>query len=610
MKNSMCGIFGCIVNEGEVAPLIHLALKRLEYRGYDSAGIATVYKGLLFLKKDSGRIDEIHEKLDLNSLPGMIGIGHTRWATHGAPNMENAHPHTDCTGKIAIAHNGIIENYIEIKKSLESKGHIFKSRTDSEVFAHLIEDNIKNNMSFEDSVKQAVKLISGSYAIAAIHADEDKILCVKNESPLIIGISDNGVFCASDIPALLPYTNRVIELFDGEMAILSLRNIKIIRIKDESIVQRYETIIDWSMDMAEKGGFPHFMLKEIYEQPRAIRDALRIDKRLINIASMLIENSDRLFLVACGTSYHACLAISYIFSELSLINAIPCIASEFLKSYAQLVDESTVVIAVSQSGETRDTLTAVKNAKMRGAQIIGVTNVIGSELARISDIYLNMQAGPEIGVAATKTYISQLTLLSLLAINFSHNYGLASENIYRRLLSELYEASVIIEKYLRRIDNEAKRIAQVIAPRENVFYLSRGINVASALEGALKLKEISYIHAEGYPAGESKHGPIALVEEGFPCIFITPTGETSVKILGNIMEMKARGAKIISITQDDAHEVKEVSDIFISIESNLSEILTPIIFSPPLQLIAYHTAILRLKDPDKPRNLAKSVTVP
>ncbi|MEM1545233.1 MAG: glutamine--fructose-6-phosphate transaminase (isomerizing) [Candidatus Methanomethylicia archaeon] len=606
----MCGIFGCIVNGVKAAPLIHSALKRLEYRGYDSAGIATIYNGLLFLKKDSGRIDEIHKKLDLNNLPGMIGIGHTRWATHGAPSMENAHPHTDCTGKIAIVHNGIIENYIEIKKLLESKGHIFKSRTDSEVFAHLIEDNIKNNMSFEDSVKQAVKLISGSYAIAAIHADEDKILCVKNESPLVIGVNDNGVFCASDIPALLPYTNRVIELFDGEMAVLSLRDIKIIRIENGSIVQRHETIIDWTMDMAEKGGFPHFMLKEIYEQPRAIRNTLRIDKRLINIASMLIENSDKLFLVACGTSYHACLAASYIFSELSLINVIPCIASEFLKNYAQLVDENTVVIAVSQSGETRDTLTAVRNAKMRGAQIIGVTNVIGSELTRISDIYLNIQAGPEIGVAATKTYISQLTLLSLLAINFSHSYGLVSENTYRHLLSELYETSVIIEKYLRHIDNEARRIAQAIAPRENIFYLSRGINVASALEGALKLKEISYIHAEGYPAGESKHGPIALVEEGFPCIFITPAGETSMKMLGNIMEMKARGAKIISITQDNAHEVKEVSDITISIESNLSEILTPIIFSPPLQLIAYHTAILRLKDPDKPRNLAKSVTVP
>jgi len=606
----MCGIFGCIVGGVKAAPLIHSALKRLEYRGYDSAGIATVCNGLLFLKKDSGRIEEIHEKLDLNDLPGTIGIGHTRWATHGAPSMENAHPHTDCTGRIAIVHNGIIENYLEIKKLLESKGHIFKSRTDSEVFAHLIEDNIKSNMSFEDSVKQAVKLISGSYAIAAIHADEDKILCVKNESPLVVGIGNNGVFCASDIPAILPYTNRVIELLDGEMAILSLNDIRIVQVRDGSIVQRCETIIDWSIDMAEKSGFPHFMLKEIYEQPKAVRDSLRIDRRLINIASMLIENSDRLFLIACGTSYHACLAASYIFSELSLINVIPCVASEFLKSYLQLVDENTVVIAVSQSGETRDTLTAVKNAKMRGAQIIGVTNVMGSELTRISDMYLNMQAGPEIGVAATKTYTSQLAVLSLLAISFAHSYGFINENTYKRLLSELYETSTIIEKHLKRIDDGARRIAQAIASRENVFYLSRGINVASALEGALKLKEISYIHAEGYPAGESKHGPIALVESGFPCIFISPAGETSIKILGNVMEMKARGAKIISITQDDAHEVKEASDITIGIESNLSELLTPIIFSPPLQLIAYHAAVLRLKDPDKPRNLAKSVTVP
>jgi len=606
----MCGIFGCIVGGVKAAPLIHSALKRLEYRGYDSAGIATVCNGLLFLKKDSGRIEEIHEKLDLNDLPGTIGIGHTRWATHGAPSMENAHPHIDCTGRIAIVHNGIIENYLEIKKLLESKGHIFKSRTDSEVFAHLIEDNIKSNMSFEDSVKQAVKLISGSYAIAAIHADEDKILCVKNESPLVVGIGNNGVFCASDIPAILPYTNRVIELLDGEMAILSLNDIRIVQVRDGSIVQRCETIIDWSIDMAEKSGFPHFMLKEIYEQPKAVRDSLRIDRRLINIASMLIENSDRLFLIACGTSYHACLAASYIFSELSLINVIPCVASEFLKSYLQLVDENTVVIAVSQSGETRDTLTAVKNAKMRGAQIIGVTNVMGSELTRISDMYLNMQAGPEIGVAATKTYTSQLAVLSLLAISFAHSYGFINENTYKRLLSELYETSTIIEKHLKRIDDGARRIAQAIASRENVFYLSRGINVASALEGALKLKEISYIHAEGYPAGESKHGPIALVESGFPCIFISPAGETSIKILGNVMEMKARGAKIISITQDDAHEVKEASDITIGIESNLSELLTPIIFSPPLQLIAYHAAVLRLKDPDKPRNLAKSVTVP
>jgi glucosamine--fructose-6-phosphate aminotransferase (isomerizing) len=606
----MCGIFGCIISGVKAAPLIHSALKRLEYRGYDSAGIATVCNGLLFLKKDSGRIEEIHEKLDLNDLPGTIGIGHTRWATHGAPSMENAHPHTDCTGRIAIVHNGIIENYLEIKKLLESRGHIFKSRTDSEVFAHLIEDNIRSNMSFEDSVKQAVKLISGSYAIAAIHADEDKILCVKNESPLVVGIGNNGVFCASDIPAILPYTNRVIELLDGEMAILSLNDVRIVQVRDGLMVQRRETIIDWSIDMAEKSGFPHFMLKEIYEQPKAVRDSLRIDRRLINIASMLIENSDRLFLVACGTSYHACLAASYIFSELSLINVIPCVASEFLKSYLQLVDENTVVIAVSQSGETRDTLTAVKNAKVRGAQIIGVTNVMGSELTRISDMYLNMQAGPEIGVAATKTYTSQLAVLSLLAINFAHSYGFINENTYKRLLSELYETSNIIEKHLRSMDDGARRIAQAIASRENVFYLSRGINVASALEGALKLKEISYIHAEGYPAGESKHGPIALVENGFPCIFISPAGETSIKILGNVMEMKARGAKIISITQGDAHEVKEASDINIGIESNLSEVLTPIIFSPPLQLIAYHAAVLRLKDPDKPRNLAKSVTVP
>lgn len=606
----MCGIFGCIVRGVKVAPLIHSALKRLEYRGYDSAGIATIHNGLLFLKKDSGKIDMIHEKLNLNNLPGTIGIGHTRWATHGAPSMENAHPHTDCTGKIAIAHNGIIENYLEIKKTLESKGHIFKSRTDSEVFAHLIEENIKNNLSFEESVRQAAKLISGSYAIVAIHANESKMLCIKNESPLIIGISSDGVFCASDIPALLPYTNRIIELLDGEMAILSLKDVKIFQIENELMVQRHETIINWSIDMAEKGGFPHFMLKEIYEQPRVIRDVLRIDKRLINIASTLIENSDKIFLVACGTSYHACLVASHIFSELSSINAVPCIASEFLKSHVQSVDENTVIVAVSQSGETRDTLTAVRNAKMKGAQVIGVTNVIGSELTRISDIYLNMQAGPEIGVAATKTYVSQLTLLSLLAINFAHNYGLVDGIMYKRLLSELYDTSKILRRDLKRIDNEAKRIAQTIASRESVFYLSRGVNVASALEGALKLKEISYIHAEGYPAGESKHGPIALVEEGFPCIFIAPAGETSIKILGNIMEMKARGAKIFSIIQSGAHEVRESSDMTISVESDISEILTPIIFSPPLQLIAYHAAVLRLKDPDKPRNLAKSVTVP
>lgn len=606
----MCGIFGCITRGVKVAPLIHSALKRLEYRGYDSAGIATVHDGLLFLKKDSGRIDVIHEKLNLNDLPGTIGIGHTRWATHGAPSMENAHPHTDCTGKIAIAHNGIIENHLEIRKTLESRGHIFKSRTDSEVFAHLIEENIRNNLSFEESVRQAAKLISGSYAIVAIHANESKILCVKNESPLIIGISNDGVFCASDIPALLPYTNRIIELLDGEMAILSLKDVEIFQIENGLRIQRHEMIINWSMDMAERGGFPHFMLKEIYEQPRVIRDVLRIDKRLIDIASTLIENSDKTFLVACGTSYHACLAASHIFSELSSINTIPCIASEFLKSYIQSVDENTVIVAVSQSGETRDTLTAVRNAKMKGAQVIGVTNVIGSELTRVSDIYLNMQAGPEIGVAATKTYVSQLTLLSLLAINFAHNYGLLEETTYKRLLSELYDTSRILMKDLKRIDNEAKRIAQTIASKESVFYLSRGINVASALEGALKLKEISYIHAEGYPAGESKHGPIALVEEDFPCVFIAPAGETSIKILGNIMEMKARGAKIFSIIQDGAHEVKEFSDMAISIESDISEILTPIIFSPPLQLIAYHAAVLRLKDPDKPRNLAKSVTVP
>ncbi|MHA2408141.1 MAG: glutamine--fructose-6-phosphate transaminase (isomerizing), partial [Candidatus Ranarchaeia archaeon] len=412
-----------------VAPIIHQALKRLEYRGYDSVGIATIYKNDLQIKKDRGKIDEVHNKLDLNEIDGRIGIGHTRWATHGAPLMVNAHPHSDCTGKIAIVHNGIIENFNELKEELLIKEHIFLSKTDTEVIPHLIEENIKQGLSYIESVREALKRLEGSYAIAIINGDEpDKIICARQESPLIIGISDDNTYVSSDIPTILPLTNRIIDVHNEEMAILFLNSIKIFNINDWTPVQRDFRIINWTVQMAQKQGYPHFMLKEIHEQPRSLQDAMRLQQDYINLIATFLDRAKEIYLLACGTSYNSCLAASYMFSNLCNLSTFPIIASEFIEQYGDSVNIESTILAISQSGETADVLHAIQHARFRAATILGLTNTIGSTLTRITRAYIVQQSGPEIGVAATKTFTSQLLVLAQLALNLAKIRGKVSQD--------------------------------------------------------------------------------------------------------------------------------------------------------------------------------------
>jgi glucosamine--fructose-6-phosphate aminotransferase (isomerizing) len=606
----MCGIFGCVTVEGEVAPIIHSALKRLEYRGYDSAGEATVFNEMLHIKKDAGKIDEIHARLNLNDLPGRIGIGHTRWATHGAPVQVNAHPHTDCKEEVAVVHNGIIENFVELRKELETRGHVFKSRTDTEVIPHLIEENLKRNLPFPEAVRMALKKLKGSYAIAAVHAREsDRIICARKESPLVIGFASGSTYCASDIPAFLPLTNKVIFLEEGEMAILTPGTVKIFDIDTGNTRHREIVTISWTPEMAEKAGFPHFMLKEIHEQPKALRNALRTQELYYNLMASTINVARHLFLVACGSAYHACLAASYIFSNLAQIDFQPVVASEFIERFGQVIDDATVVLAVTQSGETADTLNAVRYAREKGATILGITNVMGSTITQLAGIYVGQNSGPEIGVAATKTFTAQLMVLTKLAINLAEKRGTITQAKAQYLRRKLWAVPEVIRKVISNEEVKIKELAWKYRDRASFCFLGRGINFATALEGRLKLLEIAYVPSLAYPAGESKHGFIALVEEGYPVIFVAPNDETHSKIIGNIMEMKARGARIIAIIEMGDEKIKGLADDFIEIPSGIPDIMTPIVYVIPLQLFAYYSASARGYNPDTPRNLAKSVTV-
>jgi glucosamine--fructose-6-phosphate aminotransferase (isomerizing) len=606
----MCGIFGCISKDGKVAPIILDALKRLEYRGYDSVGQATIHEGKLFIKKDVGKIEKVHKNLNFNDMQGNIGIGHTRWATHGAPAKENAHPHSDCFNEIAIVHNGIIENFIELKTELENNGHFMKSRTDTEVIAHLIEEGMKNGLGLIDSFKSALKKIKGSYGIAAISVKEpDKIVCARKESPLVIGIGNNGVYVASDIPAFLPFTNKAIFLEEEEMAILKVDELKIINLRTNEEVFRKPVIIEWTPETAEKLGYPHFMLKEIHEQSLAIKNALRVQRIYFNLAVSKLLSAERIYLVSCGTSYNACLAASYAFSKLAKTPTQAVVASEFNELCEGLINEKSIVLAVSQSGETADTLNAIRVAKAKKASVISITNVMGSTITRLSDVYIGQNSGPEIGVAATKTFTAQLVILLKLAINLSKRKGtLNNEEIY------FYEESLLkvpdlVQEVLNKQENKVKEIAKKYKNAKSFCFLGRGINVATALEGRLKLLELSYLPSLAYPAGESKHGFIAVIEKDYPTIFIAPKDETHSKIVGNIMEMKARGAKVIAIIEEDDKKIERLADDYIQIPKGIPSIFTPIVYVIPLQLLAYYLAVEKGYDPDKPRNLAKSVTV-
>jgi glucosamine--fructose-6-phosphate aminotransferase (isomerizing) len=609
----MCGIFGCITKNQTAAPIIHASLKRLEYRGYDSVGIATINNGEVFIKKDQGKIDEVHKLINLDDMPGVIGIGHTRWATHGAPLKVNAHPHTDCTGQIVAVHNGIIENYAELKTELENHGHTFHSRTDTEVIPHLIEETLTKNpsLSLTEAVVETIKKLSGSYALAVISSKEpDKIICARNESPLVIGVGEDATYCASDLTAFLPMTNKAVLINDGELVILTPGSYEIRRLQDGSAVSREPKVIDWTPEMAVKQGYPHFMIKEIHEQPDTLRNTLRAQEHYVDLISTFLDRATEVFLVACGTSYHACLAASYMFSKLAFLPTYPVYASEFVEQHGKSVNIDSTILAVSQSGETADTLGAVTCSQQRAATILGLTNTIGSTLTRVSRVYIGQQSGPEIGVAATKTFTSQLSVLAQLAFELGNRRGKVSQDEMDFLAEKLEQLPQTVEAVILTQEDKVKQLAKKYRDAKIFFFLGRGINTATAYEGRLKLMEIAYVPAIAFPAGESKHGPISLIEPGFPVVFIcSRDGQTHKTLIGNIQEMKARGASIISIIEEDDEEIKAMSDDYIEVPKGIPEVLSPIPFVIPLQLLAYYMAVEKGLNPDTPRNLAKSVTV-
>jgi len=608
----MCGIFGCILKEGKAASLIHESLKRLEYRGYDSVGIATIEDGKIYVKKDEGKIDEVHKLLNLDDLPGSVGIGHTRWATHGAPLKINAHPHSDCTGNLMVVHNGIIENFSELKLELENSGHNFVSKTDTEVIAHLIEEKLEKNPEIDlaTAVMDSVRKLDGSFALAVISTGEpDKVICTRNESPLVLGFNKNGIYFASDIPAFLPITNKAVFIEDGELVSLSAKGYEIRKIEDSSFVTREPRVIAWTPEMAVKQGYPHFMLKEIHEQPATLRNTLRMQEHYLDLISTFLDRASEVYLVACGTSYHACLAASYMFSKLAFLPTYPIYASEFLEQHGKSVNIDSTILAISQSGETADTLAAVTCAQQRAATILGLTNVIGSTLTRVSRVYVGQQSGPEIGVAATKTFTSQLSVLAQLALRLSKKRGKISQDEMDFIAERLEKLPEIVDTIIQTQEEKVKQVAKKYKDSKLFFFLGRGVSTATAYEGRLKLMEIAYIPSIAFPAGESKHGPISLIEPGLPVVFICAKDGTHKTLIGNIMEMKARSASIIAIIEEGDEEIKALADDYIEVPKGIPEVLSPIPFAIPLQLLAYYMTLEKGYNPDMPRNLAKSVTV-
>ncbi len=585
----MCGIVGYI-GFRNASDVLLKTLKRLEYRGYDSAGVAII-NGSLQVEKKKGYIDAL--SIDFE---GTIGIGHTRWATHGAPSNENAHPFVDCKGEIAIVHNGIIENFMELKEELLKSGHIFKSDTDSESIAHLIEEY--GEYPFRAAFMKAVRRLRGSFAIAAIKVGERKIMVAKKESPLVIGIGDHENFIASDIPAFLEYTNRVVVLKDGEFAELEEDSVTIYDNNGKEI-HRDVTRIDWSVEDAEKGGYEHFMLKEIFEQPRAMEDTLyALESR--ELFSLDIE---RVNIVACGTSYHAGLTGKYVLEELLHVPVSVYYASEY--RYMAAVEDPALTILITQSGETADTIGAAKRAKELGNITVGITNVVGSSITNYVDYVLYTNAGPEIGVAATKTFTTQLAVLYYFAIRSALSMRKLTRKSAERLLSELHRMPYYIEKVLDE-EESIKAEAQKIANANSMYFIARGLNYPVALEGALKMKEISYIHAEGYPAGELKHGPIALIDNGMPVIALVPEDALYEKMLSNIKEVTARDAYVVGLSSNGDVE-KWVNSLILV--PHTQPLFTPFVNAVALQLLAYHVAKTLGRKIDKPKNLAKTVTV-
>jgi len=598
----MCGIFGYLGKKEPTQILIE-GLKRLQYRGYDSAGLAILNSNEIKFKKDSGKIEEVNLKLDLDETQSdlNIGIAHTRWATHGEPNKTNAHPHLDCKGEIAIVHNGIIENHNSLKKILEKENHNIISDTDSEIISHLIERFYSGDL--EEAITKALELVEGAYGLAVIHKNENKIIAAKKSSPLIIGIGENEMFVSSDLTAILDHTKKVIFLEDNEIAVLTKNNYEIKKLNGEKIDKETHEI-KYTTEEIEKTGFKHFMLKEIFEQPKAIENTLRgrLKENKIKLSIKIPHNISKIILIACGTSWHAALIGKYLIEKIAKIPVEVDYASEF-RYRDPLINEQNLVVFISQSGETADTLAALELAKSKAAHTLGIVNVVGSAIARKVDSGIYLHAGPEIGVASTKSFSCQITALILLVLYLKQNRTDLDKDFLIDLL-------MIPEKIKEILDQseKIKKIAEKYKDAKNFLYLGRGINYPVALEGALKLKEISYIHAEGYPAAEMKHGPIALIDDKMPILFIATKDSSYEKILSNIEEVKARGGRIITITDQNDENLQSLSDHIITVPKTTEE-LSPLLNNISLQLLAYYIADFKEINPDQPRNLAKSVTV-
>lgn len=604
----MCGIVGYVGHQNVISTVIE-GLRRLEYRGYDSAGTAYFYNGKLEVVRSEGKLSALEERLLGKQSNGIFGIGHTRWATHGRPSETNAHPHQ--SGPLVLVHNGIIENYLSLKQSLQEKGRVFVSETDTEIFAQLIDDFYQTGLSLEAAIFSAMEQVRGSYAICVMSEREpDQIIAVRSGCPLVIGVGTSGkeFFAASDIPAFLSYTREVIYLNDGEMAILKESGFQI-KNKERAIITPVTTTVSWDPVLAEKGGYRHFMLKEIYEQPRAISDTIRgrvgPENGEVYMEECLIPNRiDRVVIIACGTSWHAALVGKFMIEGIGRVSVEVDIASEFRYRNSPL-SKHDLIIAISQSGETADTLAGIREAKARGVYTLAICNVLGSSVSREADSVLYTHAGPEISVASTKAFTTQITALLLFAIHLGKMRGTFPEGARKGLINQLLQLPKQMDEVLKqewKIEEMAKRSFRYT----DFLYLGRGIQYPVALEGALKLKEISYIHSEGYPAGEMKHGPIALIDENMPVVFLAPKDEVYEKVISNMMEVRARGGKVLLFTDEPAFPIS-VEEVFVL--PKVSVYLSPMITTIPLQLLAYHIALLRGSDVDQPRNLAKSVTV-
>ena len=613
----MCGIIGYIGSK-PVVPVLLEGLRRMEYRGYDSAGVAVVSPEGISLRRSAGKLANLEQAIRVEPVEGLYGVGHTRWATHGRPTEENAHPHRDCTGRIVVVHNGIIENYLELKKDLQTQGHEFKTETDTEIVAHLVEREMRDD-GLENAVRRALTYMRGMFAIVLVSVeDPEKIVAVRNGPPIVVGLGKDEFFVASDIPAILAHTRDVVFLGDEEMAVITRSGVQFTDYQGRAVSKTTQRVL-WDPIAAEKGGHKHFMLKEIYEQPTAARDTIlgrvSLDRGQIfledlNISDETLRAVQKVSIIACGTSWHAGLVGKYLIEALAQVPVEVDYGSEY-RYRNPIVASNELSIVITQSGETADTLAALREAKRKGAHSIAICNVVGSMATREAEGTVYTHAGPEIGVASTKAFTSQLVALQLLALYMAQVRGTLAATQIRSHIAELLQMPQIVERTIKA-SAPMEKVAERFYNRSDFLFLGRGINYPIALEGALKLKEISYIHAEGYPAGEMKHGPIALIDELMPVVAIAPNDHVFEKMIGNVQEAKARGGSVIALTTEGDARMGAVldghTDVIVPLPATTA-LLTPVVMTVPLQLLAYHIAVRRGCDVDQPRNLAKSVTV-